>query len=424
MKRILSIATVVSLIAGLAPIAQAATPTTINFDYCTSSKSTNCIESLSIITEDNFEHVGDHIAGTSAEFNFGNLTFASGDGRARIGMSWRPDGAPLCWWGSCDYHSGSIDMGIGTTSSLARQDAGIIKFSGDDQRQCGTRDNPTLCGKGFNFGGNYKFQFKFRALGFNLGMISGKARDVLFNDLNINSGNDVSHTYEVTATNITWDTYIINDIRNSQPRDRERADYFSDGLILWFWDVNNTATTRLPSRCSAAKISGPPTQLLFNTFNMGSPYWNPSDSTLSVQLESSHLAYDGIPNKGFYEMVFSKATSECLWGINPEKSARAEVKISYSDGGVADIATVNQSYRNGSLKISASNFHLSTPTISTKLTASATPIVVATPNPTPSPTTNQSVVSLKKTTITCVKGKLTKKVSAGKPKCPAGYKKK
>jgi hypothetical protein len=28
----------------------------------------------------------------------------------------------------------------------------------------------------------------------------------------------------------------------------------------------------------------------------------------------------------------------------------------------------------------------------------------------------------KKTTITCVKGKLTKKVTAVKPKCPAGYK--
>jgi membrane protein involved in colicin uptake len=30
----------------------------------------------------------------------------------------------------------------------------------------------------------------------------------------------------------------------------------------------------------------------------------------------------------------------------------------------------------------------------------------------------------KKTTITCVKGKLTKKVTAINPKCPAGFKKK
>ena len=31
--------------------------------------------------------------------------------------------------------------------------------------------------------------------------------------------------------------------------------------------------------------------------------------------------------------------------------------------------------------------------------------------------------ALKKTTITCIKGKLTKKVTAVKPVCPAGYKK-
>ena len=34
------------------------------------------------------------------------------------------------------------------------------------------------------------------------------------------------------------------------------------------------------------------------------------------------------------------------------------------------------------------------------------------------------MVALKKTTITCVKGKTTKKVTGVKPKCPAGYIKK
>ena len=34
------------------------------------------------------------------------------------------------------------------------------------------------------------------------------------------------------------------------------------------------------------------------------------------------------------------------------------------------------------------------------------------------------LASLKKTTITCIKGKVTRKVTAIKPKCPAGYKKK
>jgi hypothetical protein len=37
---------------------------------------------------------------------------------------------------------------------------------------------------------------------------------------------------------------------------------------------------------------------------------------------------------------------------------------------------------------------------------------------------DKAAASLKKPKITCVKGKLTKKVTAVKPKCPAGYKKK
>jgi hypothetical protein len=49
--------------------------------------------------------------------------------------------------------------------------------------------------------------------------------------------------------------------------------------------------------------------------------------------------------------------------------------------------------------------------------------VTATPTPTPTVVATVKPVA-KKTTITCVKGKLTKKVTEIKPKCPAGYKKK
>ena len=36
----------------------------------------------------------------------------------------------------------------------------------------------------------------------------------------------------------------------------------------------------------------------------------------------------------------------------------------------------------------------------------------------------KAAATAKKTTITCIKGKLTKKVTAAKPMCPSGYKKK
>jgi hypothetical protein len=53
-------------------------------------------------------------------------------------------------------------------------------------------------------------------------------------------------------------------------------------------------------------------------------------------------------------------------------------------------------------------------------------VVAPTPTPTPTPSSAPSVapVAKKSVTITCVKGKTTKKVSGESPKCPAGYKKK
>jgi hypothetical protein len=40
------------------------------------------------------------------------------------------------------------------------------------------------------------------------------------------------------------------------------------------------------------------------------------------------------------------------------------------------------------------------------------------------PKQTPKIVEPKKTTITCMKGKSSKKVSGIKPRCPAGYKKK
>jgi hypothetical protein len=42
----------------------------------------------------------------------------------------------------------------------------------------------------------------------------------------------------------------------------------------------------------------------------------------------------------------------------------------------------------------------------------------------PTPPAATKTVAARKTSITCVKGKTTKKVTAVSPKCPAGFKKK
>ena len=70
-----------------------------------------------------------------------------------------------------------------------------------------------------------------------------------------------------------------------------------------------------------------------------------------------------------------------------------------------------------------------TPTPTPTPVATATPTPTPTETPVPTPTPSATVVAtvkpvVKKTTITCVKGKTSKKVTAVNPKCPAGYKKK
>ena len=65
-----------------------------------------------------------------------------------------------------------------------------------------------------------------------------------------------------------------------------------------------------------------------------------------------------------------------------------------------------------------------TPTPTTVATPTPTPTAIATTTPTPAPTVIAPAPVTKRTTITCVKGKKTKKVSGVKPKCPKGYKKK
>jgi hypothetical protein len=67
-------------------------------------------------------------------------------------------------------------------------------------------------------------------------------------------------------------------------------------------------------------------------------------------------------------------------------------------------------------------------------TPTPTPVVTPTPTPTPTPfvtpTSSPTTTVIapapvaKKITITCIKGKATKKVSGVNPKCPKGYKKK
>ncbi len=136
------------------------------------------------------------------------------------------------------------------------------------------------------------------------------------------------------------------------------------------------------------------------------------DGSLNYKVAGIHNNLDGSVFKGRYTYIVQSGTARCYYGFsNAPIEARVEVVSADSS---AQIATVLVSERDGFIKLQADNFTFSSPTIKVKFTQD---------NVQPATTATKSAPK-KNTTITCIKGKTSKKITGVNPKCPAGYKKK
>jgi hypothetical protein len=128
-----------------------------------------------------------------------------------------------------------------------------------------------------------------------------------------------------------------------------------------------------------------------------------SNQTIKYNVAGMHYMPDGVtPVEGTYDLVMRSETARCLYRFSDSPIA-ASISVTNSNGELKTAVT-NFSEKNGWVHFSAYGFGFSEPQISVKLTQ---------PKP------------AKKITITCVntkKPKLTKKITAVAPKCPAGYK--
>jgi hypothetical protein len=141
------------------------------------------------------------------------------------------------------------------------------------------------------------------------------------------------------------------------------------------------------------------------------------NETLKFNIGAPHRLSTGEVTKGFFTTDIPVAYLDCKWPGNVlTKSPRVEVSIVNTDG-TTQIATTSVKIEKQILKVRAFGFHYSSPTIVLK--ASNNLLL-----PSLSDIVDETNAATKKTTIACVKGKLTKKVTAVKPKCPAGFKKK
>ena len=149
----------------------------------------------------------------------------------------------------------------------------------------------------------------------------------------------------------------------------------------------------------------------------GPPDFDKNDQTLEYKVAATHFDEKGELFKGSYDLSIKSDAARCLYGFsNAPISAKIEV---VSENGQNQVAVTTVNEKNGWLYLSAKGFTFSSPTVSVKLSQEKAVEVVA-----PTPTPAAKPAALKKTSITCVKGKTTKKVTAINPKCPTGYKKK
>jgi hypothetical protein len=162
-------------------------------------------------------------------------------------------------------------------------------------------------------------------------------------------------------------------------------------------------------------------------YSSGPPRFDAATGTLEYQVAAPHFEKDGVtPFKGSYDLAIRSDVARCIYGFT---SAPVQATISIlSSGAEQKITSTTFKEENGWMNFSAKNFEFSSPKLMLKLTQNSPTEQVQTPVPKSSataaaPATSPSRPAVKTSSITCSKGKLKKKVSGTKPRCPAGYKK-
>ena len=147
----------------------------------------------------------------------------------------------------------------------------------------------------------------------------------------------------------------------------------------------------------------------WNSEAAGTPFWDKATDSLNFGVLAPHLKVNGEQNTGFFTLWAPEDFIKCRW---PENTLIGAAKITVevlNPDGTQQIAVTSVKQANKTLYFSASGFHYSSPTIRVSAVKA--------------PPETKPVEALKKT-ITCIKGKASKKVTAVSPKCPSGWKKK
>jgi len=217
-----------------------------------------------------------------------------------------------------------------------------------------------------------------------------------------------------------------------------KADRIQDTISLIVDHAANFSQSAYPTKCAD---QGYPVASS-NASSAGQPKLK-GPNEIEYSIAAPHFKPDGTVFQGYFQAELNTKYLECIWPGN-EISKSTEFSISViDDQGIKQVATTAVTFKNNIISLKASGFHYSAPTIklegnfgkpisleSSVPTPSKSPLTETTSTssqntqPSPDPVSSPIGVTTKKSTIICAKGKTSKKITAERPKCPAGYKKK
>lgn len=168
---------------------------------------------------------------------------------------------------------------------------------------------------------------------------------------------------------------------------------------------------------AAGKIPAGGIFITSNAQCFGQVVFDAKAGTMNVPTGNAHYDVNGKVIDGWVETSIRGDFIRKIWNIEPKYLSRVEVTVEYNaNDTTAATSTTKYITAEDKIEIKAYGFHYSSPQIKIKFPQAA--FIQPAPPPGPAP---QKVVT-KKITISCVKGRITKKVSGLAPKCPAGYK--
>ena len=153
----------------------------------------------------------------------------------------------------------------------------------------------------------------------------------------------------------------------------------------------------------------------------GPPVFNSATQTLDYKVAAPHFLPSGEVFRGTYDLLIDSKVARCLYGFS-NAPIQATISVVSADG-VEQSSTTSVAEKDGWMHLSANGFTFSNPTLRVKMQQTPIKIESAAPGTATSVTapTVKPITKSSQKVISCKKGKVIKKITDTKPRCPSGY---